>query len=211
MEGGVQAHVSGTGTSGLRVREKPTTASAQIGTLDEGASVLIDCQIEGETIEGSPVWDHVAGEGGYVADAYVDGARGFAKGVRRCDDTPDPPTGGGTVKIEGPPVQPHVQVFADDACKLQDACRASTYEGHQPVADLALDFPTGEAYGKLPTDGHAFGDRLAAFAVENQAKYRIEYVIYRQRINLGSGWKAMEDRGSITQNHFDHVHVSFDP
>lgn len=22
------------------------------------------------------------------------------------------------------------------------------------------------------------------------------------------GWKLMEDRGSITQNHFDHVHIS---
>jgi hypothetical protein len=35
-------------------------------------------------------------------------------------------------------------------------------------------------------------------------------VIWRQRINSGTGWRAMEDRGSITQNHYDHVHVSFD-
>lgn len=177
----------------------------------------IDCQIEGESVDGNPVWGHVAAEGGYVADAYLDGPRGFAKGARRCDGpgttkpTPGPDGGVGPVDIEGPPVRPHVQVFADDACRLQGACRASTYEGHSPTAELALDLPTSEAYGKLPTDGHAFGDRLAAFAVDNQAKYRIEYVIYRQRINMGSGWRAMEDRGSITQNHFDHVHVTFLP
>ena len=29
--------------------------------------------------------------------------------------------------------------------------------------------------------------------------------------NDGSGWDPMEDRGSITENHFDHVHVSFLP
>jgi hypothetical protein len=121
------------------------------------------------------------------------------------------PADGPVVDIEGPPVQPHVQHFANEACRLQQACRATTREGHQPSADLALDLPTSESYGKLPTDNHAFGDRLAEFAVSNLAKYRIEYVIYRQRINFGDGWEAMEDRGGITENHLDHVHVSFLP
>jgi hypothetical protein len=216
--GAVQARVTGTGTSGLRIREKPTSASAQVGTLSEGELVAIDCQVEGETVNGNNVWNRIANEGGgYVSDAYVDGPRGFAKGARRCGAvTPGPKPGpvvdgGGTVDIDGPTVKAHVQVFADQACSLQAACTASTYVGHQPSADLALDFLTSDVYGKVPSDNHAFGDRLAEFAVANQAKYRIEYVIYRQRINLGSGWRAMEDRGSVTQNHFDHVHVSFDP
>jgi hypothetical protein len=37
-------------------------------------------------------------------------------------------------------------------------------------------------------------------------------VIYRQQIwlvgNPTSQWDAMEDRGSRTANHYDHVHVS---
>jgi hypothetical protein len=115
------------------------------------------------------------------------------------------------VDIDGPAVQPHVQVFADDVCEAEGECRASTYEGHSPSADLSLDLLTSAVYGALPTDGHAFGDRVAAFAVDNRTKYRIQYVIHRQRINVGSGWQAMEDRGSVTQNHFDHVHVSFLP
>lgn len=217
----IKAKVTGTGASGLRVRQKPTTSSAQLGTLDEGETVTIACQIQGETINGNDVWNLLDEEGGYVSDAYLDGPRGFAKGAPRCDDaTTTPPKTdagtssggtGGTVDIEGPAVKPHVQFFADEACRLQQACRASTYVGHSPSADLALDLPTAEDYGKLPTDNHAFGDRLAEFAVANMAKYRIEYVIYRQRINTGTGWRAMEDRGSITQNHFDHVHVTFDP
>lgn len=54
------------------------------------------------------------------------------------------------------------------------------------------------------------GVALAEYAVDNMDRLDIEYVIYRQRINFGSGWEAMEDRGGATANHTDHVHVSFD-
>ena len=214
----VRGRVSGAGKSGLNVRAKPTSSSDAIGNLAEGTFVTISCRVEGETINGNKFWDRVEDDaGGYVADAFID--MGTAEqGLPRCDapsptpsPAPAPPPGGAVVDIDGPPVKPHVQVFANDACREKQACRASTYGGHQPSADLALDFPTGEDYGKLPTDGHAFGDALAEFGVANREKYRIEYVIYRQRINFGQGWEPMEDRGSITQNHFDHVHVSFDP
>lgn len=213
----VEARVVGTGTNGLRVREKPTTGSLQVGTLEEGATVIIDCQIEGESINGNTVWDHIPDQRGYVSDAYIDGERGFAKGLKRCDDgttTPRVPTGdGGTVTIEGPPVKPHVQAFVNDACAMHGAgaCRPSTYAGHSPSADLAVDLPTSASYGTQESDDGVYGEKVAAWALENQTKYRITYVIHRQRINSGSGWRAMDDRGSITQNHFDHVHVSFDP
>lgn len=123
---------------------------------------------------------------------------------------------GEKVQIEGPAVREYVQTFADQACcavKSTDgaggACKATTYDSHQPSADLALDMPTSpQGYGTAP-ESHDFGEQLAAFALQNMAEYKIEYVIYRQRISFGDGWKDMEDRGSITQNHFDHVHVSF--
>ncbi|QJY47877.1 hypothetical protein [Pseudonocardia broussonetiae] len=54
------------------------------------------------------------------------------------------------------------------------------------------------------------GEQLAEYAVENMDRLGIKYVIYRQRINTGSGWEAMEDRGGATANHMDHVHVSFE-
>jgi hypothetical protein len=55
----------------------------------------------------------------------------------------------------------------------------------------------------------ADGDRLAACALNNRAALGISYVIWRQRINFGNGWQRMEDRGGVTANHYDHVHVSF--
>ncbi|MCV7097646.1 hypothetical protein H7H99_21600, partial [Mycobacterium kubicae] len=37
----------------------------------------------------------------------------------------------------------------------------------------------------------------------------VTYVIWQQRYNDGNGWSTMENRGSPTANHMDHVHVSF--
>jgi hypothetical protein len=69
------------------------------------------------------------------------------------------------------------------------------------------DHPSGRAVDFMVD--RATGDALAACALENMDAFGITYVIWRQRINYGSGWVAMEDRGGITANHFDHVHVSF--
>lgn len=54
------------------------------------------------------------------------------------------------------------------------------------------------------------GDRIARCALENQEELGVEYVIWEQRINHGDGWKRMEDRGGATENHYDHVHISFE-
>jgi hypothetical protein len=123
-----------------------------------------------------------------------------------ADGSPDPVD---HVVIEGPPVLPHVQAFADAACAATGACQPSTYEGHHPSADRAIDTLMSEEYGTLPADDNALGDAHAEFALSHMAEFGIWYVIWRQRYNDGSGWDPMEDRGSITQNHYDHVHVSF--
>jgi peptidoglycan DL-endopeptidase CwlO len=115
-----------------------------------------------------------------------------------------------TVDIEGPEVLPHVQRFANLVCGTTAACTISTYAGHHPSAERAIDILVSDVYGEVPSDNNALGDKVAAFALANQTENGIWYVIWRQRYNDGSGWDPMEDRGSITQNHYDHVHVSFD-
>jgi hypothetical protein len=69
------------------------------------------------------------------------------------------------------------------------------------------DHPSGLAVDFMMTG--ARGDRLAACALANRAALGVSYVIWKQRINYGDGWEGMEDRGGATENHFDHVHVSF--
>lgn len=68
---------------------------------------------------------------------------------------------------------------------------------------LALDFMAGGAKG----------DQLASYVQANAKRLGITYLIYKQRIwsvgRAGEGWRLMNDRGSPTANHMDHVHVSF--
>jgi hypothetical protein len=121
--------------------------------------------------------------------------------------------GGGSamhVEITGPDVLPHVQRFANEMCAATGACTIGTRAGHHPTADRALDILVSDVYGQRPTDNNELGDEVAQFALDHQAEHGIWYVIWRQRYNDGTGWDPMEDRGSITQNHYDHVHVSFD-
>ena len=41
--------------------------------------------IEGQSVGGNNVWAHIEAAGGFVSDAFLDGAPGFAKGAPRCD------------------------------------------------------------------------------------------------------------------------------
>ncbi|MFR9800684.1 hypothetical protein ACL02T_00075 [Pseudonocardia sp. RS010] len=72
----------------------------------------------------------------------------------------------------------------------------------------ASDHPSGLAADFMV--GRSSGDAIAECAVQNMQTLGVSYVIWQQRINYGSGWEAMEDRGSPTANHRDHVHVSFE-
>jgi len=109
-------------------------------------------------------------------------------------------------------VLPHVQVYASAMCDATGACTASTYEGHDPHSTRALDILVSSAYGRMPAS-FALGDEVAEFTLREFSSHRVMYLIWRQRINSndGRGWRDMADRenGDITQNHFDHCHVSF--
>ncbi|MDN5861641.1 MAG: hypothetical protein L0H84_23820 [Pseudonocardia sp.] len=71
----------------------------------------------------------------------------------------------------------------------------------------ASDHPGGKAVDFMVD--RATGDALAACALRNKEALGITYVIWRQRINYGDGWQGMADRGGVTANHYDHVHISF--
>lgn len=70
---------------------------------------------------------------------------------------------------------------------------------------LALDFMVGTDRTK--------GDQIAAFVQQNADALNVTYIIWKQHIwnitRASEGWRAMPDRGSVTANHYDHVHVSF--
>lgn len=104
-------------------------------------------------------------------------------------------------------VRPHVQAFVDACAESTGADNYGTYNGHEPSADLAVDI-----FHQVGDDRLA--DKICDFALKNLTKYGVDYVISRQRIynpEIATYWRNMEDRGGFTQNHRDHVHVSFEP
>lgn len=86
-----------TGGQSLNVRARPTTQSNVIGKVPPGTSVDIECQIAGETIDGTNVWDYLPAYGGYVTDAHLwTGYDGFAPTLPRCSGASRPSGGRGS-------------------------------------------------------------------------------------------------------------------
>lgn len=103
-----------------------------------------------------------------------------------------------------------------------DAGRESLYAIHDVVC---ANWPQITSYGTWRGDGEhgqgravdimVSGDTgwaVAEFLRANAGDLGIEYLIYSQKIwsveRSGEGWRSMSDRGSITANHYDHVHVT---
>ncbi|WP_433497630.1 coiled-coil domain-containing protein [Sphaerimonospora sp. CA-214678] len=66
--------------------------------------------------------------------------------------------------------------------------------------------------GRMPDAvGKARGDALAQWCIDHAREYGIMYIIWQQKfydMRTGTGWRMMSNRGGITANHYDHVHVS---
>ena len=87
---------------------------------------------------------------------------------------------------------------------VQKTFGVSSIGGYRPNAG---EHSTGEAIDFMVS--RSKGDAVAAFVQANAGAYDVKYVIWRQRYWApGKSWRMMEDRGSITANHYDHVHVS---
>jgi hypothetical protein len=138
---------------------------------------------------------------------------------RADDEDPDPESdyaaeessGGGATGSPGCDIDTS-QLGAVKAHVMDAAQFLGCLFGEPTMLGVAGRAGTSDHPGGLAVDfmvDRATGDRLAECALRNQDALGIKYVIWEQRINHGSGWEAMEDRGSATANHFDHVHVSF--
>lgn len=70
----------------------------------------------------------------------------------------------------------------------------------------------GRALDIMLTPGaeSAMGWRIAKYLTSHAAVFHIDHVIFEQKIWTPSNptWSRMANRGSVTANHFDHVHVA---
>jgi hypothetical protein len=79
--------------------------------------------------------------------------------------------------------------------------RASATDPDGHPSGLALDYMCNVS----------LGNAIVAYHVAHWSELGVEYIIWQQRMlsSPGGAWKAMEDRGSPTANHMDHVHVNY--
>ncbi|WP_458860650.1 LysM peptidoglycan-binding domain-containing protein [Streptococcus suis] len=109
-------------------------------------------------------------------------------------------------------LQPQVAAFR---AEVADAFGITSFSGYRP-GDSG-DHGKGLAIDFMVPESSALGDQVAAYAVANLASKNINYIIWKQRFYApydsiygpAYTWNLMPDRGSITENHYDHVHVSF--
>ena len=81
--------------------------------------------------------------------------------------------------------------------------------GHGHNTGMSVDF-------MVPV-GSAQGDQLADYLTKNMNELGVYYVIWKQRFYMpqfniygpANTWNLMPNRGGVTANHYDHVHVSF--
>lgn len=91
--------------------------------------------------------------------------------------------------------------------------QVQTIGGWRPY-DAYDDHPSGRAADVMipnysSAEGKKLGDAINAYVLANKKYFQIEYTIWRQHYNPAEGQgNVMEDRGSDTQNHFDHVHIT---
>ena len=63
----------------------------------------------------------------------------------------------------------------------------------------------------------AQGDQLVEYLIKNMNELGVYYIVWEQRFYMPqfniygpeNTWNLMPDRGGVTANHYDHVHVSF--
>jgi hypothetical protein len=83
----------------------------------------------------------------------------------------------------------------------------TTYGG---VRDDDGEHGTGQALDIMVSG--SLGDEVAEYVRANYADLGVSEVIWSQQIwtveRSSEGWRWMEDRGSTTANHYDHVHVT---
>ena len=105
-------------------------------------------------------------------------------------------------------LQAHVAQFKNEVANAYGVTSFSTYRPGD-----AGDHGQGLAVDFIVPVGSALGDEIAQYAINQIGSSKISYVIWKQQIygDWNMSWQMMEDRGSITANHMDHVHVSFYP
>ena len=183
--------------------EEPTTVAEPTTTVEEPTTTVEETTTTEATTEA--VTEAQSAPATYKAEP----SQG-ASATYTAPAAPDYATIAAT-KSENAGLQPQTAAFKEEVAKLYGI---TSFSGYRPGDSgdhgkgLAIDF-------MVPVSS-ALGDQIADYAIQNMASRGINYIIWKQRFyapydsKYGPAytWNPMPDRGSVTENHYDHVHVS---
>ena len=114
-------------------------------------------------------------------------------------------------KSENAGLQPQTAAFKEEIANLFGI---TSFSGYRP-GDSG-DHGKGLAIDFMVPESSELGDKVAEYAIQNMTSRGISYIIWKQRFYAtfdskygpANTWNPMPDRGSVTENHYDHVHVS---
>lgn len=184
-------------TAGLNMRAAPSLDAEVLTVLPRATKIAVTSETDG-------VWVQVIHDDtvGWVSSDYL------------SEEKPPPEDTGGVSYAE-----------CEHGSEVESGLTPDAIRVHRAVC---AEFPEVTSYGGLREgdsgehgSGHAIdamvssqslGDAVAAFLIEHHQELGISEVIWWQQIwtveRADEGWRWMEDRGSTTANHYDHVHAT---
>ncbi len=192
-------------TAPLKLRLKPTGASRADGTYPEDRRIGVTGERRGEYAE--VVFDQ---QSRWVTASYLSRKKVVEKAPAAAASGG---TSGGSSGISGAP--------CPDGSDLEAGLQPAAVKVYRAVCNA---FPSLSAYGGQ--DGHgehvngqaidfmvsgSLGEQVKDYLYANRAAFDLFDIIWSQTIwtieRSSEGFRSMEDRGSATANHFDHVHI----
>ncbi len=179
-------------TTELNLWSAADDGARNLGTLDAAKKVLITGRTDNGRAE-----IVVDGEARWVTAEYLS---------EKKPETGPPGLGGSCTNGTSVPsgVSPNIVKVHEAVCAaFPDITTYGTFRGDgEHSQGLAVDIMVSGAEGYKVRD----------FVRAHYAELGVNYIIYSQHIwsvdRGGEGWRSMSDRGSITANHYDHVHVT---
>ena len=195
-------------TAKLNVRSEPSDSAPLVDVLDWAEKVAVSGKTQGEWAE------IVVGDKGlWVHKEYL--------AEKKPRPEPEPKTTEGSAPV----TSGLSSAVCADGTDVESGLDSNAVAVHRAVCAA---FPSVTSYGGVRSgDGgehgtgqaldimipdSSTGDQIADYVRANASDLGVSEVIWSQHIwtvqRSSEGWRAMEDRGSTTANHYDHVHVT---
>ncbi len=195
-------------TAPLKLRVKPAEGSRSVATYPEDRRIGVTGERRGGYAE--VVHDK---QSRWVTASYLSRKKVVEKAPEPAAASGGSSTGSGSSGVSGAP--------CPDGSDIEAGLQPAAVKVYRAVCNA---FPSLSAYGGQ--DGHgehvngqaidfmvsgSVGEQVKDYLYANRAAFDLFDIIWSQSIwtieRSGEGFRSMEDRGSATANHFDHVHI----